>query len=60
MSLIIVGIILLKERLSFNKKNPKKIRARVQPDSSSSNQDTSISSSNPLSLVICDGFPVVT
>ena len=35
-------------------------RARVQPDSSSSNQDTSISSSSPLSLVICDGFPVVT
>ena len=39
-------------------------RARVQPDSSSSNQDTSssnscISSSRPLSLVICDGFPVV-
>jgi hypothetical protein len=34
-------------------------RARVQPDSSSSNQDTSISSSSPLSLVICDGFPVV-
>ena len=34
-------------------------RARVQPDSSRSNQDTSISSSSPLSLVICDGFPVV-
>ena len=40
-------------------------RTRVQPDSSSSNQDacssnSCISSSSPLSLVICDGFPVVT
>ncbi len=39
-------------------------RARVQPDSSSSNHtscsNSCISSSSPLSLVICDGFPVVT
>ncbi len=40
-------------------------RARVQPDNGSCKQDTSssnscICSSSPLSLVICDGFPVVT
>jgi hypothetical protein len=37
--------------------------ARVQPDNGSCGQDTCSSSScvtSPLSLVICDGFPVVT
>ena len=37
--------------------------ARVQPDNGSCSQDTCSSSSrvtSPLSLVICDGFPVVT
>ena len=37
--------------------------ARVQPDNGSCGQDTCSSSSgvtSPLSLVVCDGFPVVT
>ncbi len=38
-------------------------RVRVQPDSGSSNQgscDSCYSSGSPLSLVVCDGFPVVS